>query len=81
MKTTVGRVRDGVQKPPWDGCTMVYENHNWAGERWCTKTAVGWVRWCTKTTVGRVRDDVQKPPWDGARWCTKTAMRWVGDGV
>ena len=43
VKTTVGRVRHGVQKPPWDGCAIVYENHCGMGGRWCTETTVRWV--------------------------------------
>ena len=50
MKTTAGRVADGVQKPPLDGRNGV----RWVGGRWCTKTAVRWVA-----------DGVQKLPWDG----------------
>ena len=66
MKTTIVRVGDGVQKPRWNGCTMVHENHRCAGVRWCTKTTVVQVRDGEKTIVGRVRDGVQKQPWD--RW-------------
>ena len=40
---TAGRVHNSIEKPLLSRCTMVYENHRWAGARWCTKTAVGQV--------------------------------------
>jgi hypothetical protein len=75
MKTTVERVRSGVQKLPLGGCAMAYENHRGASTRWCTKIA-----------IEQGHDGVRKPPLGGCvivykncremgvRWCTKTIV-------
>ena len=58
IKTAVGQMGDGVQKPPLSGWAMVYDE---MGGRWCMETTVGQVgmvdhemggQWCTKTNEG-----------------------------
>ena len=53
-KTAVGRVRDGVQKPPWDG----------PGARWCVKTTSE--QWCSGAQSRQTREEV--PVLENHRW-------------